>query len=307
MKSWGWYWNPVNQFQLFAVIKPAISLYAFMSVQQQMLCNKHAHTHSHTEERHKKKEKKKSFFHTGMQSECLLIIRDNMVNQTERWNVVILSLKDSATCVLSHIPTHTSMWLFRLKLMGVGGVGGRGGAVRSPPPTCAMIWKSIHVVKTAADEPGLSCIAAAMRHNTQEQTTQCFPSESCFAAFSLLTPGDWRWGTDDEEGRVGKQKKKKKFQTGTLGNTEIFHWWRIAWLSSHCRSRCLQTNHYRSNLRHCLGAVKGDGDNYDTLHYCTWQLQPTSHGNWIVSIESIKCKVSNNKTKMSLEITFTVL
>lgn len=218
MKSWGWYWNPVNQFQLFAVIKPAISLYAFMSVQQQMLCNKHAHTHSHTEERHKKKRKKKSFFHTGMQSECLLIIRDNMVNQTERWNVVILSLKDSATCVLSHIPTHTSMWLFRLKLMGVGGVGGGSCAVATTD-----LCNDMKINTCGENSSGWT---GALLHRCSYETQHSGTNDAVFSIWimfcSLFSPHAWRlkmrdgwWG-----GESRKAKKKKKIPDRDLRK----HW-----------------------------------------------------------------------------------
>lgn len=135
------------------------------------------------------------------------------------------------------------MWLFKIKLMDAGGAG----AVRSPPLELCNDMKINTCGENSTGRTGLSCIAAAMRATLR--ATQCFfsLSELCFRSF-LFAPGD------EDEGRISRRRRREGKQRKKIPDRDfrkhldIVHWWRIAWLSSHCRSRCLQS-HYRPNPR----------------------------------------------------------
>lgn len=143
-----------------------------MSVQQQMLCNTR-----------KKDRKKRSLFYIikYFQSVDRHYKRYKCKKKSKlRGEMLWRILKDSATSILKHLThahtyTHQQCGFFQFKLMDAR-------AARLPPLTCAMIWKSIHVVKRRQTMPGgLSCIAAAVKNDNEDK---CFPFESWFFFFS---------------------------------------------------------------------------------------------------------------------------
>lgn len=160
MKSWGWPWNPVNQFQLFAVIKPAISLFAFISVQQQMLCNTNWG-----------KTENVFFFPPYRSAEWLLLIfRDEKKDKIKE--VKCCKMRDFECKRLSYIHTphpitpcsigHTHTYLhacnvaFQLLLMDAGSRSSRHHWLVQWHENQYMWWNSTRQTK-------LSCISAAIR------------------------------------------------------------------------------------------------------------------------------------------------
>lgn len=165
----------------------------------------------------------------------------------------------------TNIATHTNVGS-QFKLMDAGWAR----AVRSPPLTCAMIWKSIHVVKQYQTMPGrLSWEQYWKQQRSVSHLNQVF----LFSLFLFMS------GVKEDGRRMAGVKGGKEVSRKTHF-TDSKHSSPLLFTKGYCRSKRLPA--YTFSLCGCCGAVQGDADDYDTLYHCTWKSHSNSRSNWFV-------------------------
>lgn len=109
-------------------------------------------------------------------------------------------------------------------------------------------------------------------------------------------------GVREDGRRLKRVKEERKFIRKHISLTaNTAHPYRISTLLVHQVTKCLQ-NHYRPKPFPCLGAAAlfgGDGDDYDTLYYCTWQSQSTQTltqtGLFLLNLSNVKLATIRQK------------